>query len=94
MTVGTAFDIKAEQKVLNQIRVSKQIEEREFEIELRNHKNEDVIIEVEKRLYGFWEVIESTLEYDKEDANTLIFKLPVKAESEAKVRFKVRFTTR
>mgnify|MGYP001057409103 CR=1 FL=1 len=77
LTVGTAFDIKGEQKTVSQTRVSQSIEEREFEIELRNHKSEEVTIEVEKKLWGFWEILESTHEYTSEDANTLIFKVPV-----------------
>jgi hypothetical protein len=94
LTVGNAFDIKGEEKVLNQTRISKKVEEREFEIELRNRKAEDVIIKVEKQLWGFWEVTQATHEYEKKDANTLGFEIPVKAEATIKVRFTVRFTSR
>jgi hypothetical protein len=94
LTVGNAFDIKGEQKLLNRTQVSPKIEDRDFQIELRNHKKEDVIIAVKKQMYGFWEVLESDLPYDKEDASTLVFKVPVGADKTATLRFKVRFTSR
>jgi len=94
LTVGTAFDIKAEEKVVNQMRISKKVEEREFEIELRNHKAEDVVIKVEKRLWGFWEVTQASHEYKQKDASTLTFAIPVEAETTVKVKFTIRFTSR
>ena len=80
--------------MLNQTRISKKVEDREFEIELRNHKSEDVVIRVEKRLWGFFEITQSSHEYEKKDVNTLAFEIPVGADSDTKVRFTVRFTTR
>jgi hypothetical protein len=94
LTVGTAFDIKGEETIVNQTRISKKVEEREFEIELRNHKTQDVIVKVEKRLWGFWEVISASQEYNKKDVSTLEFEVPVAADSTAKVKFTVRFTSR
>ncbi len=94
LTVGNAFDIKGEETLLNQTRISNKVEDREFEIELRNHKTEDVSIRVEKRLWGFFEITQSSHEYTRKDASTLAFEIPVGAESETKVRFTVRFTSR
>ena len=94
LTIGTAFDIKGEETMVNQTRISKKVEDREFEIELRNHKKEDVTIKVEKPLWGFWEITQSTHEYTKKDAGTVTFEVPVKADSTATVRFTVRLTTR
>jgi hypothetical protein len=94
LTIGTAFDIKGEETMVNQVRVSKKVEDREFEIELRNHKKEDVSIKIEKQLWGFWEITQSSHEYKKKDAGTVTFEVPVKADSTATVRFTVRFTTR
>ena len=94
VTVGYAFDIAAEEKLIDQVRISSRVDEREWEIELRNHKNEDITISVEKRLYGFWEIIESNYEFLKKDANTVVFEVPVKANSNATLKLKVRFTTK
>ncbi|MEW5797154.1 MAG: DUF4139 domain-containing protein [Candidatus Zixiibacteriota bacterium] len=94
LTVGTAFDIKAEERLVNQSQISKKVEEREFEIELRNRKAEAVTVKVEKQLWGFWEITQSTHEYKKKDASTVTFEVPVKAEDTTTVRFTVRFTNR
>jgi hypothetical protein len=92
LTVGTAFDVSASQTLVDQTRLSKQVEERTFEIELRNHKKTDVSVQVEKLLPGDWEIVESSAEYKKKDAYTILFELPVPASGKAKVIFKVRFT--
>ena len=92
--VGFAFDISAEETLIDQSRPSRLIEERTYEIEIRNHKSEDIIVDVEKKLYGIWEILESSLEYEKKDANTIIFHLPVSSDGKAKVNYRVRFQSR
>jgi len=92
--VGYAFDIAAEERLMNQTRISKQVEERDYEIELRNRKEQAVTIEVEKKLFGFWEIVESNFSYTKKDANTLLFEIPVGAGETVVLKYKVRFTLR
>jgi len=94
LKVGYAFDIAAEEKMVSQSRISSKVEEQTFEIELRNHKEQDITIKVEKRLYGFWEVLESNFEYKQKDANTLVFEIPVKADATETLKYKLRFTYR
>ena len=90
LTIGYAFDISAEEKVLNYNRISPQIDEREYEIDLRNHKKENVTIKIEKKLYGDWEVTQSSHEFNKKDANTLTFEVPVKADGKETIKYTVR----
>ena len=90
LTVGYAFDISAEEKVVGYNKISPQVEERQYEIELRNHKKEDVTIEVEKRLYGDWEITQNSHTFNKKDANTIIFEVPVKSNAKAVIKFTVR----
>ncbi|MFQ6007383.1 MAG: DUF4139 domain-containing protein [Candidatus Zixiibacteriota bacterium] len=94
LAVGYAFDIAAEERLMDQTRISKQVEERTYEIELRNRKEQAVTIEIEKKLYGFWEVVDSNFPYTKKDATTVLFKIPVGAGETVVVKFKVRFTSR
>ena len=94
LKVGYVFDIAAEEKLVSQNRISSKVEEREFEIELRNHKESDIIVKVEKQLYGFWEITSSNYDYKKKDANTLVFDIPVAADTGANLKYKVRFTYR
>jgi len=94
LKVGYAFDIAAEERLMNQERISKQVEERDYEIELRNRKEQTVTVKVEKKLYGFWEVIEANFAYTKKNANTLLFEIPVGAGETVVLKYKVRFQLR
>ena len=85
-----AFDIAAEQKIANYERLSDRVEERTFIIELRNHKDENVTIIVDKKLYGDWEIRNESHDFDKKDANTVRFNIPVSANGKEKVTFTVR----
>ena len=92
LTIGNAFDLAATSKTVDQTMISKTVQERTDEIELRNRKDEDVTIKVEKNLWGYWEILESNFPYVKKDAGTVVFQIPVKANQTATLRLKVRFT--
>lgn len=94
LQVGTAFDIVAEHKLAERRNLSKLVREDRYEVEIRNRKNEAVTVKVEKLLFGDWQVVESDLSYNKEDANTLVFQVPVGASETTTFQFVVRFTSR
>lgn len=94
LQVGTAFDIVAEHKLTERSNISKLVREDDYEIEIRNRKNEAVTVKVEKLLFGDWQVVESDLSFEKEDGNTLVFQVPVGASETTNFRFVVRFTSR
>lgn len=91
LAVGYAFDITAEEKILSQERVSTRVEDKVHEISLSNRKEEPVTVEIEKKLYGFWDILESNIEFVKKNATTIVFKVPVKADGTVAVNFKVRY---
>lgn len=92
--IGTAFDITAEEKTANITRVSNNVEERDFEIEIRNRKNEAVTVRVEKSLWSYWDILSSSIPFTKKDATTAAFSVPLKANEVVTLKLKVRFTTR
>ncbi|MFZ1682559.1 MAG: DUF4139 domain-containing protein [Candidatus Zixiibacteriota bacterium] len=92
--IGNAFDISAEERLANQTRVSNQVEDRDYEVEFRNHKDVPVTINVEKKLWGFWDVTKAGFQYKKKDANTLLFDVTVPANDTTVTKYSVRFTTR
>jgi hypothetical protein len=92
LNIGYAFDISAGQKVLNYERITDRVEERTFEISVRNHKKEDITVTVKKRLYGDWTISRNNFDYVKEDANTAVFTIPVKANDKALLNFTARTT--
>jgi hypothetical protein len=93
LAIGTAFDVVAEERLMDQQRISRTVEETTYEIELRNRKDTDVKIRVEKQLYGDWEIISSSAEYLREDATTLVYELSVPANQKIVVTFRVRLVT-
>jgi hypothetical protein len=68
--------------------------EEAIEIELRNHKDEDVEVQVREFLFRWsgWSVVSSSQAYDKEDARTILFTVKVPKNSNRKVQYRVRYT--
>ncbi|MFZ5980802.1 MAG: DUF4139 domain-containing protein [Candidatus Zixiibacteriota bacterium] len=94
LKVGYAFDIAAEERLVTQNQVSSKVEEREYEVELRNHKDSDITVKVEKQLYGIWDLLSANYEHKQKDANMLMFDVPVAADTVAILKYKIRFTYR
>ncbi|MBD3381087.1 MAG: DUF4139 domain-containing protein [candidate division Zixibacteria bacterium] len=90
--LGNAFDLVGERKVIDSRRVSKQVQEEDIEISLKNRKEaEAVTILVREKLYARdWEIQSSNFEYQRPDANTIEFKVPVEAGQEVVVKYTVR----
>jgi hypothetical protein len=94
LALGSAFDITGERK-----QVGFQIDERQkwmletFEIRLRNHKPEAVTVEVDEQPYRWmnWWVKVEAFAYEKLDARTARFKVPVPANGEAVLTYTVGY---
>jgi hypothetical protein len=91
LRMGNAFDIVAERiqtdyKVLD----SGHLYESSYKITLRNHKEEDVTIQVVEQMYGDWEVLNASHQYSKETSHRIRFDVPVKRKSSAEVTYTVR----
>jgi hypothetical protein len=91
LKVGDAFDIKVEDIVLES-ELGKKVSKYTYQITLTNHKDEDVLIEVEKKLGINWEILESSVEYTKKDANTILFNIPVIKDMKTVLTFEVRYS--
>jgi len=90
VTIGNAFDIVGERKQTQWEKVSKNINEVAYEISLRNHKAEDIVVKVVEHPFADWKVLESSHTYKREDSATLSFDVPVKKNKEAKLFYKLR----
>jgi hypothetical protein len=88
--VGDAFDVVGEHKRTNYTKISDHVTEEEFEISLRNHKDTDITVTVVERVPGDWQVLDKTHEFRKKDAHTIEFDVPVAADREAKLNYRVR----
>jgi len=88
--LGNAFDIKVERKRMDYRRVSDRVSESDYSIEIRNHKEEDVIVRVSERFWGDWFIKAENHKGNKEDANTYEWEIPVPADGESTLTFTVR----
>jgi len=92
LKVGEAFDVVAERRQVSFRQVTNKEYESEWEVTLRNHKKEDVTVTVIEPLEGFsnWEILTSSLPYEKVDASTVRFYVPVSKDGETKLTYQVR----
>ena len=64
-----------------------------YQITLRNHKEEDVEVRVVEHMFRWsqWQILESTQEYTKTDAQTIEFPVQVEAGAESVLTYTVRY---
>lgn len=90
--IGTAFDIKAERKRIDHKKLGRNKNSDTFEIEIRNHKSEKAKIVVTEELYGYWEIVEKSDDFTKEDFQTIEFELTVEAGETRKITYTVEYS--
>lgn len=93
--LGSAFDVVGERKQVDFTTDSRArwIEE-EIEVEVRNHKDEDVEVQVREFLFRWtnWRILSSSQPYEKEDASTILFPVKVPKNSNRTVKYRVRYS--
>ena len=87
LLLGNAFDVKGEKVQTNYID-KKTGYQQSFEVIIRNHKKEDIVVVVPQHIgYANWKIVASSIEYRKTDALNIEFKVPVKADGETKLTY-------
>ncbi len=89
--MGNAFDIAAERTTLDSRRITDRVREEDYEVSLRNHKSENVVVRLVDHPYADWTVLRTTHEFVKKDAARIEFSVPVERDGEAVVRYTVRY---
>jgi len=92
---GNAFDLVGERQRTNvKVDSSNHWLDESFEIKLRNHKKESVEIRVVEHLFRWtnWEITEKSDPFTKTNAQTMEFRVPVKADEEKTVRYTVHYS--
>jgi hypothetical protein len=86
--VGDAFDIVGEKVVTNR-KQEQRYRMEAVRLELRNHKDEDIVVRVRESLGtgGTWTVTEKSMDFKKVDANTIEFDVPVGKNGKAQVTY-------
>jgi hypothetical protein len=88
--MGEAFDVVGERVQKDWKRIAPNLYEIEWEISLRNHKQEAVTVEVVEPMPGDWEVIKASHPHEKPQAFTALWKIPVPKDGSAKLSYRVR----
>jgi hypothetical protein len=88
--VGEAFDVVGDRRQMEYQVVSSCVAESAWEIELRNHKDDDVEVQVWEPIGGDWEILSSSHEATRVDARTFRFTVPIPARGAVTVEYRVR----
>jgi hypothetical protein len=88
--MGESFDVVGERIQRDWKKIGSSLYEVEWDITLRNHKKEDVVVSVIEPVPGDWEVLRETQSHEKVEAHTLRYRVPVPKEGSAKVTYRVR----
>jgi hypothetical protein len=87
--IGNAFDVVAERKQTD-FKAFGRVFEFAFEISLRNHKPEPITVVVNEPLGGDWTMLDSDYKYEKTGAFAAQFTVPVAANAESVLKYRVR----
>ena len=88
--IGNAFDVVAEHKQTDFQRLGSHSVEVEYEVSLRNHKPDPITVFVNEPIGGDWSMLNSTFKFEKTAAFAARFTVPVAANSEALLKYRVR----
>ena len=90
LRIGTAFDVVCERKQTDYQKIADDVYEMAFQITLRNHKETGITVQVNEPIAGDWRMLSSTHPATKTDAWAAQFTVPVAANSEAVLTYRVR----
>jgi hypothetical protein len=92
LKIGNAFDVVCERNQMDFQKISSNVYEVEYQITLRNHKAAPINVEVNEPIGGTWRMLRASHEWQKTAAWAARFNVPVAADGEAKLVFRVRVT--
>ena len=88
--MGEAFDLVGERTQKDFRKIGVNLYEVEWEISLRNHKTTAQTVTVIEPVPGDWQVLAATHAWEKPEAHTLKFQIPVVKEGASKLAYRVR----
>ncbi len=87
---GEAFDVVADRKQMSWSSLGNCSAESAWSIEVRNHKDEDIKVEVREPVGGDWTIVNSSHPPLKDDAQTFHFDVSVPKQGKAQVKYTLR----
>jgi len=92
LVLGRAFDVTARGKQVTYERISDNVYENAYEIEVKNAKPEPVTVTLREFMPGQWKILEESAKHSAPDSSTAEWQIQVPAEGSAKLSYKVRIT--
>ncbi|MBI5058469.1 DUF4139 domain-containing protein [candidate division KSB1 bacterium] len=90
VTVGKAFDVVVEKNQQDYRQISSHSSETDWEVKLRNRKQDKIEVVVVDHFWGDWEIRQSSLPYKKVTATKVEFTVPCDADQETILTYTVR----
>jgi hypothetical protein len=88
--MGEAFDVVGDRRQMDYQVLSSCVSESEWEVSVRNHKDEDAQVELFEPVGGDWEILSSSHTPVKLDAHTFKYVVTVPSRGEVKVTYRLR----
>jgi len=88
--VGEAFDVVADRKQMSWSALGNCSSESAWQVDVRNHKDQDVKVEVREPAGGDWTIVSSSLPAQRDDARSFHFDVSVPKRGAMKVTYRVR----
>jgi len=90
LRLGEAFDITAERKQTNYRKIADNLSESSWRIELRNAKDEAVMVKVQEPMPGDWEMVQESQKSSKESARVASWNVAIPAGATTVLEYSVR----
>ncbi|MFO7974935.1 MAG: DUF4139 domain-containing protein [Candidatus Hydrogenedentota bacterium] len=90
LRMGKAFDVVADRIQKDYSKIASNVHEAEFEIIVRNHKEQDVVVDIVEPMPADWDILSKSHDFVKKDAHTAIFSVPVPKDGKVTVTYRVR----
>lgn len=90
LEVGDAYDVVIESKIKTDVMIGQNVNEKEYEIKVKNHKKESLSIDLFKYSTETPEVVNCSNKWEKENANSIKIPVQLDSDSEKTVTLKVR----
>jgi hypothetical protein len=86
--MGNAFDVVAERVQTDfQVLSSGHLYRSSYKVTLRNHKEDDIVVQVIERMTGDWTIEKNSHKFEKEASHRIRFDVPVPANGETEVTY-------
>lgn len=90
LRLGEAFDITADRKQTAYKKISDNVAESSFRIEVRNARDEEVTVRIQEPLPGDWEMVQESHRHSKESSRLAAWNLVVPAGGSSALEYSVR----